>query len=69
MGDSMDTSEDVRKPSVSGAPSEISEATKWTYCCRLVNWLYHVSRGWECRLWIVNMGMRCSGLSTMVCPL
>jgi len=50
MADSMDTSEDGRKASVSGAPPEVSEATKWTYCCRLVNWLYHVSMG----IWNVN---------------
>ena len=43
MADLMDTTEDGRKLSVSGTPSEVSEATKWTYCCRLVNWLYHVS--------------------------
>lgn len=43
--DHMDTSEDGRKPSVNGAPAEVSEATKWTYCCRLMNWLYHVSMG------------------------
>lgn len=31
-----------RKSSISGS-CELSEATKWSYCTQLTDWLYHVS--------------------------
>ena len=47
-GEQVDGSNDDggRRLSVSGsAGSEISEVTKWSYCSRLTDWLYHVSWG------------------------
>ena len=47
-GEQMDMSNDDsgRRVSVSGSMgSEISEVTKWSYCLRLTDWLYHVSWG------------------------
>lgn len=44
-GEPMDANDDSgRKSSIStSTSSEISEVTKWSYCTRLTDWLYHVS--------------------------
>ena len=46
-GEPMDANDDSgRKSSIStSTTSEISEVTKWSYCTRLTDWLYHVSQG------------------------
>lgn len=47
-GEQMDTGNDdsARRASISGsAGNELSEVTRWSYCTRLTDWLYHVS--WE----------------------
>ena len=40
----MDNDDNGRKPSGSGsAGGELSDVAKWSYCTRLMDWLYHVS--------------------------
>lgn len=42
----VDADASGRKVSVSCSTNcELSEATKWSYCSRLTDWLYHVSCG------------------------
>ena len=48
-GEQMDTAgndDNGRRASISGsAGNELSEVTRWSYCTRLTDWLYHVSWG------------------------
>ena len=49
-GEQMDMGNDDngRRASISGSTgNDISEVTKWSYCSRLTDWLYHVSWGME----------------------
>jgi len=57
-GEQMDTTveDSGRRPSVSGSGGgELSEVTKWSYCTRLTDWLYHVS----CVMWYGNQHVSC----------
>ena len=63
-GEQMDTAgndDNGKRGSISGsAGNELSEVTRWSYCSRLTDWLYHVS-------WDMWNGNRNQDLETHCC--